>query len=106
MTQCSADTLTHQPAMSITTGDALYSLDNRGDAHAAADAQGDQACGQVAPLQLVQHSAEQHSAGGTNRVAEGNRATVNVDLVRVNFQVAHGLERHHGEGFVDLPQVN
>src|SRR5262249_28108956 len=58
------------------------------------------------PLQLVQYSAKQHSTGGPDRMAEGNRATVDVDLIRVNLQVAHGLKRYHGEGFVDLPQVN
>src|ERR671917_266891 len=44
------------------------SLDDGGDAHAAADAQGGQAAAQVAPLELVDERAQDHRAGGAQRV--------------------------------------
>src|SRR5688572_15909418 len=40
-------------------------LDDRRDAHAAADTQRRQPVAQLAALQLVQQRAEEHSAGGT-----------------------------------------
>ena len=63
----------------MTASDAL---DDRRDAHAAADAQRDEAGRLVAPLELVEDGAEQHRAGGAERVAEGDRAAVDVDASR------------------------
>ena len=37
--------------------------------------------GLVAALELVEDGAEQHAAGGAERVAEGDRAAVDIDLV-------------------------
>ena len=40
-----------------------------------ANAERHQARGQVAPLQLIQHGAEQHRAGGADRMAGGGLAS-------------------------------
>src|SRR5690349_13448629 len=57
-------------------------LDDRGDAHAAADAERGEAAAQVATLKLVDQRAEDHRPGGAERVAHRDRAAVDVgDLV-------------------------
>src|SRR4051794_39559283 len=77
----------------------LDALDDRGDALAAADAEGDQGGVEVAALQLVEGGAEEHRAGGAEGMAEGDGATVDVDLGGVEVEVADDLERDGGEGF-------
>src|SRR3569623_2019244 len=57
-------------------------LDDRGDAHAAADAQRGQAAAQVAAQELVDERDAEHRTGGTQGMAHGDRTTVDVgDLV-------------------------
>ena len=51
----------------------------------AAGAHGDQRGAGVAPLQLVQRGGDQPGAGAADRVAEGDGAAVDVDLVRVGL---------------------
>ena len=36
---------------------------------------------EVAALELVEHGAEDHRAGGAERMAHGDRAAIDVDLV-------------------------
>ena len=57
-------------------------LDDGGDAHAAADAQGGEAVALVLALQFVDERAEDHRAGGAERVAQRDGAAVDVDLVQ------------------------
>src|SRR5690606_7571006 len=84
----------------------LNALDDRGNAHAAADAQGAQAALEVATLEFVEDDADDHGAGGAQRVAHRDGAAVDVgDLVRD----AHVLHEAHGNGrerLVDLEQVD
>ena len=82
------------------------SFDDGGDAHAAADAQRAEPRFEPAPLQLVEQRAEQHRAGGAERVAERDRAAVDVDLLVRHAHLAHEAHRHGGEGLVDLEQVD
>src|SRR4051812_9599266 len=63
-------------------------LDDRRDAHAATDAQRDQRGGLVRTLELVERRPEQDRAGRTQRVAEGDRATIDVDLVVIDAERA------------------
>ena len=44
--------------------------------------------------------------GGADRVAERDRAAVDVDLVLVDAEHPHRVERDRGEGLVDLPEVD
>src|SRR5689334_19334691 len=64
------------------------SLDQGRDAHAAADAQGHHGPARLAPLQLVDHRADEHGAGRAERVAHGDRAAVDVQLVVRDVQLA------------------
>ena len=59
-----------------------------------------------AALELVEGGAEQDRAGRAERVAEGDRAAVDVDAVGIDAERARRLQRHHGERLVDLPQVD
>jgi MarR family transcriptional regulator for hemolysin len=60
---------------------ASQALDDRGGGHRAARAHGDQRRGRAAPLEFVQRGGEQPPPGATHRVAEGDRAAVDVDPV-------------------------
>src|SRR5579872_155563 len=73
----------------------LYPLDNCCHALAATNAQGHEAGGQVAALELIEEGAEQHGAGGAERVAKSNGATVHVDPVVIDAELAHGVDGHH-----------
>src|SRR3954454_10782735 len=68
---------------------------DRGDAEAAA-----------AAAQLVDEGADDASAGGADRVPEGDRAAVDVDLLLVDAEHPHRVQRDRGEGLVDLPEVD
>src|SRR3954447_24037137 len=81
-------------------------LDDGGDAHAAADAERGQAALQVAALELVDQRAEDHRAGGAQRVAHRDGAAVDVDLLVVQVEVAHEAHGDRGERLVDLEQVD
>src|SRR6266704_2920777 len=59
---------------------ALNPLDDRRGAHAAADAQRDQRGRFVGALEFVKHGAENHGTGGAERMAERDRAAIDVDL--------------------------
>ena len=59
-------------------------LDDRAGRHRATGAHRDQRGGLVAPLQLVQRGGDQPGAGRADRVTEGDRAAVDVDLVHVD----------------------
>src|SRR3990167_3833713 len=81
-------------------------LEQAGRALAATHTHGDDAVTQVAPLQLAHQMADLTRAGHAERVADGNRATVDVVLVVVDLQTIAGIQTLRGEGFVELPQVD
>src|SRR6476620_4089238 len=62
---------------------------DRGDAEAS-----------PAPTQLVHKRADDAGAGGTDRVAKGDRAAVDVDLALVDAEHPHRVEGERGEGLV------
>src|SRR5689334_8257078 len=84
----------------------LNPLDDGGDTHAAADAQRDQGATRVAALELVDHGACDHGAGGAQRVAHRDGATVDVELLVRDVQVLLELQHNRREGLVELEQVD
>src|ERR1700759_3900214 len=64
----------------------LHTLDDRGGTHAAADAQRDQRGLFVAALEYVDHGAENPRPGCAERMAERDRAAVDVDLGVVDIE--------------------
>src|SRR5204863_8174086 len=80
-------------------------LDAKGDAHAAADAQGREALLRVALLHFVDERGENPRARGADRVADGDRSAVDVDPVALPAELLADRQRLGGEGFVGLDQV-
>src|SRR4051794_35576892 len=83
-----------------------YPLDDDRRGHAAGRAHRYQPAPQIATLQLVEDGADQDRTGGADGMAECDRAAIDVDLVAVEFEVADEFFRDHGEGLVDLEQVD
>src|SRR5258707_10772475 len=61
-------------------------FDDGGDAHAGTDAQGGQRGGLAGALQLVQGRAQDDGARGTQRVAQRDRAAVDVDAIALRSE--------------------
>src|SRR3954452_841131 len=62
-------------------------LDDHGDALSAADARGGQTETLLAAAQLVEQSDDQARSGGCERMAEGDGAAVDVELLRVHAEL-------------------
>src|SRR6056297_2786992 len=87
-------------------GAVLHALDNRGGTHAGGDAKRGKANLFVGPLKLVQQRAYDDRAGGTQRVAHGDRAAVDVDYTRVDIKGLHESQDDGGKRLVHLEQVD
>src|SRR6185437_8288281 len=83
----------------------LQALDDGGDALADADAHRRQAVAPAAPLQLVEQRRHQPRAGAAEWMAERDGAAIDVDLRRVQFQLADALERLRGERLIQFDEV-
>src|SRR6185437_2051586 len=84
----------------------LNPLDDRRDTHAAANTKRDERTPGVATLEFVDHGAQNHCAGGSQRVTHGDGAAVDVELLVGNVEVLLELQHHGGEGLVQLEQVD
>ena len=58
------------------------------------------------PLELVEQGADEHAAGGADRMAERHGAAVDVDLVPIDPGLAQEPHHDRGERLVDLEQVD
>ena len=63
-----------------------HPLDDGRGAHAAADAQRDQRSRFVGALEFVEHGTENHRTGSAERMAERDRAAIDVDLGGVDVE--------------------
>src|SRR4051812_15185809 len=70
-------------------GIASHPLDDPRGAHADADAQRPQRGRKIAPLQFVEHGAEDHCAGGAEWMAHGDGAAIDVDLLVIDVELLH-----------------
>ena len=61
---------------------------------------------EIAPLQFVDQRAEDHRAGGAERMAERDGAAVDVDLGRIEIERLQIAQHHRGERLVDLEQID
>src|ERR1700722_9411998 len=84
----------------------MSDLDDERVALPATGADGDAAEAAAATAQLVDDAAKDAGTGGADRVAERDGASVDVDLVLVDAEHAHRVERDRGERLVDLPHVD
>src|SRR5438270_2613613 len=76
-----------------------------GDAHAATDAQRGKTLLGIAFLHFVEQRYENARAGGADRMADRNRAAVDVDLRGVPTEVLVDGARLSREGFIGLDEV-
>ena len=83
----------------------LQRFHNRRDALAAADARRREAVLLAAPPQLVRQRQQQPRAAHAERMAERDRAAVDVDLVAIEAELLLDREVLPGERFVDLDQI-
>jgi hypothetical protein len=74
-------------------------------AHAATDAQSGQAFFGIAALHFVQQGHQNTAAGCTNRVPNGDRATIDIDLEWVNAQRLIDRAGLGRKGFVNFIKV-
>src|SRR5690349_5887915 len=77
-----------------------------GIALAAAGADRGAAEAAAAALELADEGSDHPGTGSSDRVTEGDCAAVHVDLVLVDVEHLHGVQRDRSEGLVDLPDVD
>src|SRR5258708_22459834 len=77
-----------------------------GAALAAADAHGHDGPLGLAPTALLQNVARQPRAGHPERVADGDRAAVDVVLVGIDAKLVTGIEALAGKRLVELPKID
>src|SRR5687767_2087327 len=93
-------------ALSSASSVLLEALEDSRGTHAAADAHADQAVASVAAAHFVKDGGGEPGAGAAKRVAERDGATVDVEPVGVDGQLAEAGEHLRGECFVQLHQVD
>ena len=81
-------------------------LDGDGGGFTAADAEGGDAAFQVLRFQRMQQRHDQAGSGRADGVSKRAGAAVDVELVAGNAEIALRRHCHHGEGFVDLEQID
>src|SRR5450756_2147501 len=103
------------PILSIILGSSSCTVATNGVSHAfedgrerltPAEAEDGQAVAALPSLQLPDDRRRQSPAAGADGVAEGAGAAVNIDLVDVEAEGLDRDHRHHGEGLVDLEEVD
>jgi hypothetical protein len=83
----------------------LDPLDDGGDPLPDADAHRGEPEPTTGPAELVHEHRDEPAAAHPERMAERDRATVHVDLRRVETQLVDADERLRGEGLVELDEV-
>src|SRR5207249_10859344 len=81
-------------------------LDHHRDRLASAEAEGREPAAQAALFEGVQQRDEHARAARADRMAEGDRAAVDVDARGVAAERANGREHDDGEGRVRLEQID
>src|SRR6266702_501368 len=77
-----------------------------GCAHAAADTHGHDAVLRLAPPPLDQEVAGQPRPGHAVGMADRDRATVDVELVRIDAELVAAIDHLHRIGLVELPEID
>src|SRR5690606_41702933 len=79
--------------------------EGQGNTLTPTDAQRGQALACIAALHLMQQGHQDPTARPANGVSQGDRATIDVDLVQIPAQLAGDGQRLGGESFVGFDQV-
>src|SRR5881296_3502762 len=81
-------------------------LEQAGRAHAAADAHGADDVTGAAALALDQRVADHARAAHAVRMADGDRAAVDVELLHRDAELVAAVDDLHGERLVQLPEID
>src|SRR2546425_11844396 len=73
---------------------------------AAAEAESGNPALEIAASELVEQSDENARAGSADGMADGDGAAIHVDFFGIEFELARDGDGGHGEGFVELEEVN
>src|SRR5215212_3407198 len=92
-------------SMSLTSA-GLNTLDDHRNPLPSADARGGEAVALLAAAQLVENRQQEARAGGAERMAERDRAAVDVQLLLVDVELFRDREDLSRERFVDLDEVD
>src|SRR5215213_5659417 len=84
----------------------LKSFKNSRGAHAAPDTHRHHSISSIAALELAQDAGSQLRARATERMAQRDRAAIDVDLIRVQSQRLNHCDRLCRERFVQLDHIN
>src|SRR5437764_15080007 len=98
-------TATHYSLLPIRYSLLLQPFHNRHIGHAAAFAHGLQAVALVALLERIDERRHQFGAGAAKRMAERDRAAIDVEPLGVGAGGFEPRRRYRGKGLVDLEQV-
>src|SRR6476659_7449881 len=94
-------------SLDIGAGEAISDrFEHGGEALADADAHRRDAIAAAATAQLPDERRGEAGAGAAERVAEGDRAAVDVELLFVDSQLSRAGQHLGGEGLVQLDQVD
>src|SRR5271165_3826783 len=80
-------------------------FDGQSHPHAAPDAKTGEAFSCIAPDHFMQQGHQDPAAGGSDRMTDGDRSAIDVDLRGIPFHLAVDADRLRGKCFVDLHQV-
>src|SRR5436190_22042434 len=72
----------------------------------ATDAHRDDAMASLAADHFVGNCANEASAGHAKRMADGDGATVDVEVIRINAQAVAAIDDLDCEGLVQFPQID
>src|SRR6516165_4232005 len=81
-------------------------FDDRRRSHAAADAERYQRSRLVGALELVEHGPQNHRSRRAQRMAQRDRAAVDVDLGIVDVEGLDVAKHHRGKSLVQLEQID
>jgi len=81
-------------------------LNTKGNALAATDAERSDTALRIARFHRRQQRHQHAGAGGADRMAQRTGAAIDVDIVERDAQFAHRDQRHHGERFIDFPEID
>src|SRR5690242_5947860 len=84
----------------------LNVFENPCRAHAAAHTHSHDAVASIAAFEFTDDASRELCAGAAQRVSEGDRAAVGIDLVRVQATFFDDRQRLRGEGFVEFEDVD
>src|SRR5271165_212761 len=83
-----------------------HAFDDRGGAHAAADAQGDERRALAGALEFIERGAEDHRSRRAERVAHRDRPAVDVDLARIDVESLAEAQHDRRKSLVALEQID